>query len=335
MAARIVAVAFLAAFAALVHADPGPATFGPAPADKLSGRVNFVGSASYAFINRPLSVQFAFSKLQNQHATSASNALSVAVVLAGDAIVPGAPFVGWFVAFWDAPTTLAPGASFDNVNTTELVEVVPPDGIYYVHLFSLEQNPACGFEYCYDDYRVFTTRVRIYQGSFYTYGGSPLPGVEGLAVEYFHAGMGHYFVTAQEDEIAGLDAGAFAGWARTGETFRVWLAGGQSLADVCRFFTTAFAPKSSHFYTAIAQECEGLKAGQVWTYEKLAFRILLPDAGPTCPIGVPLYRLYNDGKTGAPNHRYTTRLALRAELIAQGFVPEDANTVCVAGGAPP
>jgi hypothetical protein len=334
MGARILAVALLAAFAALVHADPGPGTFGPAPVDKLSGRVKFVGASSYAFINRPLSVQFAFAKLQNQHPTTASNSLRVAVVLGTEALQENGAFTGHFVAFWDAPTTLAAGASFDGVSTVELLEFVPPDGIYYVHLFALEDNPACGFDYCYDDYRVFTTRVRIYQGSFYTYGGAPLPGAEGLAVEYFHAGMGHYFVTAQADEITGLDAGAFAGWARTGETFTVWLAGGQSLADVCRFFTTAFAPKSSHFYTAIAQECEGLKAGQVWTYEKIAFRILLPDAGPSCPIGVPLYRLYNDGKTGAPNHRYTTRLALRAELIAQGYLPEDPNTVCVAAGAP-
>jgi len=335
MGARILAVAFLAAFAAVVHADPGPATFGPAPADKLSGRVKLVGAASYAFVNLPLSVQFAFAKLQNQHGTATSNALRISVVLGADLLQENGTFHGYDMAHWSAPTTLAPGASFDNISTVKPILFVPPDGIYYVYFFAEEADSGCGFDYCYIDYRVFPTRVRIYQGSFYTYGGSPLPGVEGLAVEYFHAGMGHYFVTAQEDEIAGLDAGAFAGWARTGETFRVWLAGGQSLADVCRFFTTAFAPKSSHFYTAIAQECEGLKAGQVWTYEKLAFRILLPDAGPTCPIGVPLYRLYNDGKTGAPNHRYTTRLALRAELIAQGFLPEDDNTVCVAGGGTP
>jgi hypothetical protein len=215
------------------------------------------------------------------------------------------------------------------------LEVVPPDGVYYVQLVSFEQSPACSTEFCYDDIRGFTTRVRIYQGSFYVDNGPPLPGVEGTAVEYFHAGMGHYFVTAQEDEIAGLDSGVFAGWTRTGESFKVWTAGGQSLADVCRFLTLALPPKSSHFYTALAQECEGLKAGTVWTFEKLAFRILLPSAGNTCPLGVPLYRLYNDGKTGAPNHRYTTRTALRAELIAQGFVPEDANTVCVAGHGSP
>ena len=35
-----------------------------------------------------------------------------------------------------------------------------------------------------------------------------------MAVEYYNATLDHYFVTASADEIAKLDAGAFAGWAR-------------------------------------------------------------------------------------------------------------------------
>jgi len=51
--------------------------------------------------------------------------------------------------------------------------------------------------------------------------------------------------------------------------------------------------------------------------------MMLPDAAGNCRGGtVPLYRLYNDGKTGAPNHRYTTSLAVRAEMVAQGWIPE-------------
>jgi len=49
------------------------------------------------------------------------------------------------------------------------------------------------------------------------------PGGATVAVEYFHPGFGHYFVTAQADEIAGLDAGVFGGWARTGQTWTVWI----------------------------------------------------------------------------------------------------------------
>jgi hypothetical protein len=36
----------------------------------------------------------------------------------------------------------------------------------------------------------------------------------------------------------------------------------------------------------------------------------------------PVYRLYNNGQGGAPNHRYTIDLTVRAQMIAQGWVPE-------------
>jgi hypothetical protein len=160
--------------------------------------------------------------------------------------------------------------------------------------------------------------------------GPPQPGSQALAVEYFHAGFGHYFVSADPDEIAGLDAGVFAGWARTGESFTVWT-NGTGLVETCRFFTIAFAPKSSHFYTANSAECDAVGRDPTWRFEKVAFLVAIPDAGGQCPVGVRLYRLYNDGRTGAPNHRYTTRLAIRDQMIAQGFVPEDDATGCVQG----
>lgn len=141
-----------------------------------------------------------------------------------------------------------------------------------------------------------------------------------FAIEYFHAGFAHYFVTALPEEIAGLDAGVFSGWQRTGNAFRVWKSG--TGADVCRFFTTAFAPKSSHFYTSDANECEFVKHNPDWTYEHVAFAVVLPDAADNCATGVPLYRMYNGGRTGAPNHRYTTDLAIRKTMLDQGFVPE-------------
>ncbi len=148
------------------------------------------------------------------------------------------------------------------------------------------------------------------------------------AVEFYHAFFGHYFVSIQEDEIAALDTGVFVGWARTGQTFNVFDLG-SGHADVCRFFTTAFAPKSSHFYTPLAFECDLVKQNPDWIYEKIAFQLRLPEAG-ACPGGtIPLYRLYNNGLTGAPNHRYTTSTAIRTQMIAQGYVPEDDNTACV------
>ena len=130
-------------------------------------------------------------------------------------------------------------------------------------------------------------------------------------VEYLHTGFGHYFMTADPAEIAALDAGAYGGvFVRTGQEFLARDGPAPDTVPVCRFFTVAFAPKSSHFYTADPVECEGVKLNPNWAYEKIAFYIDVPVAG-ACDVGdVPVYRMYNDGMTGAPNHRFTTSLAI-------------------------
>jgi hypothetical protein len=47
-----------------------------------------------------------------------------------------------------------------------------------------------------------------------------------------------------------------------------------------------------------------------------------------CPAGtIPLYRLYNNGMGGAPNHRYTTSVAVFDQMAAAGwFFEGDGNT---------
>ena len=37
---------------------------------------------------------------------------------------------------------------------------------------------------------------------------------------------------------------------------------------------------------------------------------------------MPVYRMYNNGQGGAPNHRYTTDLAVRAQMLVQGWIAE-------------
>jgi hypothetical protein len=155
----------------------------------------------------------------------------------------------------------------------------------------------------------------------------PPPGPTGpttAVVEYVHAGFGHYFVTALAGEIAALDAGAVAGWTRTGRSFKAYAATEPTLATVCRFFTAAFAPKSSHFYTPVSAECAGLRNGsRDWQYEGDAFFVRMPDDAGNCPAGShPVYRLYNNGQSGAPNHRYTTDAAVRTAMLASGWLPE-------------
>ncbi len=145
-------------------------------------------------------------------------------------------------------------------------------------------------------------------------------------IEYFHASFGHYFVTAIADEISKIDTGVFVGWARTGLSFKVFTAPAPGLVAVCRFFSTVFAPKSSHFYAPRGLGCEGTMTNVDWGFEGDVFYVALPDAAGNCPANTgPVYRLYNNGQTGAPNHRFTTSLTVRAQMLAQNYVAEGAG----------
>jgi hypothetical protein len=155
------------------------------------------------------------------------------------------------------------------------------------------------------------------------------------AVEYHHGDFDHYFVTAIADEIAKLDNGTFAGWTRTGRQFNVLTSSAPGLATVCRFFSTTFAPKSSHFYTPDAGECTTVKANPNWQFEGEVFFMTAPALDGTCPSGTnPVYRLYNNGQGAAPNHRYTTDLAVRSAMLGQGWIPEGYGPIGVIMCAP-
>lgn len=141
-----------------------------------------------------------------------------------------------------------------------------------------------------------------------------------VAVEFFNASLGHFFVTASKDEIAALDAGAFNGaWTRTGQTMKV---GGS--VGVCRFFGMPPKGPASHFFTVDTAECQQVMSDyQAWTFENHAFGMTPPVNG-ACAAGlVPVYRLYNNPPVPAEmNHRYTTSLAVVAEMVAQGWINE-------------
>ncbi len=146
------------------------------------------------------------------------------------------------------------------------------------------------------------------------------------AFEYFNAGFGHYFVTVLTDEITKLDAGTFIGWTRTGQQFNVYRLTGNNLAPVCRFFTLAFPPKSSHFYAPRGFGCEGTLQNKDWQFEGDVFYTPLPNASAQCPAGhLPVYRLYNNGQGGAPNHRFTVDPTIRNQMVASGYVGEGAG----------
>ena len=146
------------------------------------------------------------------------------------------------------------------------------------------------------------------------------------ALEYFHAGFAHHFVTANQEEINNLDTGVFSGWARTGQGFNVDTSAANGLVPVCRFFTTAFPPSSSHFYAPRGLGCEGTLQDPHWQFEGDVFHMRIPDANGNCQSGtIPVYRLNNNGQGGAPNHRFTTSDETRVEMLANGYIAEGAG----------
>lgn len=170
---------------------------------------------------------------------------------------------------------------------------------------------------------------------------APPPTQAGTVVEYYYDVWNFYFTTSLAAEIAALDGGAFGGaWKRTGQTFKVWpSASNPAAVPTCRFFSIAFAPKSSHFYTPIASEClfrqtdpASLAAWQLET--TAAYYVELTDASGNCPAGTaPLYRVSNNGMGGAPNHRFTTNRATRDQMVTLGWTAEgngpDIISACV------
>ena len=66
--------------------------------------------------------------------------------------------------------------------------------------------------------------------------GTALGGL-GTAVEFYHPVLRHYFLTADADEIAGLDSGTvIKGWRRTGGQFAIYTDAGPDRRPVSRFF---------------------------------------------------------------------------------------------------
>ena len=153
-----------------------------------------------------------------------------------------------------------------------------------------------------------------------------VPAAAAAVVEYYHKVFDHYFITRNPDEIAKLDNGTFVGWARTGLGFNVYAVATAGAASVCRFFSTSFDPKSSHFYTPFPAECAAVKINPNWQYEGAGdevFYIPLAAGDGTCAAGTSaVYRLYNNGQGAAPNHRYTTSRNVRDQMVAANWVIE-------------
>ena len=160
------------------------------------------------------------------------------------------------------------------------------------------------------------------------------------AVEYFNLGTNHYFITATAAEANLVDGGAAGlGWVRTGRSFPAWIDGAGApagAAGVCRFYSRG---ANSHFFTANAGECDGLKSLEAaerrdalatgkpvvgWQYEGIAFAIEVP-ADDACSLGtMPIRRVYNDGFASGEgaNHRFVDDESLRGLMLDRAWVGE-------------
>jgi hypothetical protein len=152
--------------------------------------------------------------------------------------------------------------------------------------------------------------------------GNAAAPIEARLVEYYHANLDHYFVTADVAEIAKLDAGQTSGWQRTGESMKVAASPYETAVAVCRFY---LPPDScdSHFYSASAAECDDVHARfPAFVRESdSVFAAALPDvATGMCASGFPVYRLWNARVD--TNHRYTTSAAIKAAMIGRGYIAE-------------
>jgi len=208
--------------------------------------------------------------------------------------------------------------------------VIPPGGscttnVIVRPLFAVSFEALANFQLSDGAYSV----PIAYQGS----GTAPPPSTTVTLIEYYHAAFDHYFVTHLQDEITKLDNGTFAGWSRTGRSFKAWSGAGAGTSPVCRFFSEAFAPKSSHFYTSFTAECATVKQNLDWSFEGEVFFVALPDGGGACGVGTqPVYRIYNRSQGGAPNHRFTTDAALQQQMLSRDWIAEGLGagvTMCV------
>lgn len=202
---------------------------------------------------------------------------------------------------------------------------VAPSGMIYLYTL----DPA-GCSYCDIELVALTPDGSLDLGYI---SPSPVAQVDYVPViEYYHAGLDHYFVTADRAEFTALDRGAFGSWKRTRVSFHAWPAGTAGHSPVCRLHANPAYGTVTHFLTPadspeFAHGCDDLldpKYGDAWLLESRdVFRVDVPDAltGTCPPGGVPVYRLWN--RRADTNHRYTSSSALRTIMVAtEGYVAE-------------
>lgn len=154
-------------------------------------------------------------------------------------------------------------------------------------------------------------------------------GGETRALEFHNTFLDHYFLAAGQDEIDSIrNGGAGEGWELTGESFKVWPQMPPdtftAVGPVCRFYGRPAGGPNSHFFTASASECDGVKRQGGWFYEGIGFYIRPVGADGKCPDGfLSVNRAYNNGfPRNDSNHRFTTSDSTLREMGRKGWAME-------------
>ncbi|MBK7591228.1 MAG: S8 family serine peptidase [Betaproteobacteria bacterium] len=155
---------------------------------------------------------------------------------------------------------------------------------------------------------------------------NPPPGAVPV-VEYYHAALDHYFITASAAEMAALDGATDGAFVRTGYFFYGYADASTAPAGaqpVCRFYADADVLINSHYFTADATECSFVRSRwpDIWRLEQPdAFYVQVPDSAGSCPDEtLPVYRFFNNRRDAS--HRYTIDLSVRRSMINRSWVPE-------------
>jgi hypothetical protein len=148
-------------------------------------------------------------------------------------------------------------------------------------------------------------------------------------VEFYDAGPGHFFMTADPLELEGLAARTFGpSFIRTGLSFDVLPAGepvcetsatGQVTCaqPVCRFHY-ATLPADWYFYSSRPGDCSILRQpGSGFIDQGTAFQAFVPVGGACTGGRVPVYRSYRN-----QNHRFTADRAAHLRGVAAGAADE-------------
>ena len=146
-------------------------------------------------------------------------------------------------------------------------------------------------------------------------------------IEFHNTVLDHYFVTADANEAAAIDAGAAGpGWSRTGYTFK---SGGPNKAG--RFYgspetnpqTGLRLGPNSHFYSLETAEIAQVKTDAGWRFESYDFNAWPLVAGQCRDGTIGVKRAYNRRwAENDSNHRYTTSQAVYDQMVAAGWSGE-------------